>query len=382
MNEEEMKAARAKFLAALKSDNAGVVPFANSAKAWAFDVRAAGAIDGLRAALDGAPTDIRDAVIAAATDDKDDGVVAGFTYSDATVDSYGDTISPDGWKLDDYKRNPVVLFAHDQWSPPVGQDIGVHIVPGKALKGIVRFTPASTYEFGAMIGRMVLGDFLRATSVGFAPLKFAFNEERKGMWGMPGVDYTEQILRENSVVPVPANPNALADPRAMKAAGIDTRPLVEWASKQLDGEGALVLPRHVLESIARTGVPARVTVTAKGDDVETAELSTNVAMAAEDDATSETKKATGDGKCPACGHTAPMSSFEPAPEPSADDVKAAEALPVKALMAALKSKGVAVVLDSESPPRKDVAADLAERVAKAAAAETKRQIMERTGRLP
>jgi phage head maturation protease len=402
MTEEEMKAARAKLFAALKTDNAGVLPAAPlvATKRWCVDVKADG-VDKLRGALDldGYTAEERDAAIEATRADGEDGVVIGMRYSDKTEDSYADTIDPNGWKLDEYKRNPVVLFAHDQSAPSIGKDVGIRVVKDTALEGVVRFTPAGLYEFGDMIGRMVKGGFLNASSVGFAPIKYIINEERSGPWGFPGIDYLEQKLKENSIVPVPANPNALAEGRALKAAGINTRPLIEWAEKQLDGEGALVLPRHVLESIARTGVPARITVTAKGDDVATAELSADVAMAAEDtpapEASTETKAGT-ECKCPECGHIGPASTFEkPAdePEPTEGDMKAAEALPMKALMAALAKKGVAVQngaqaakrgkdVDSESGAGQDVARSIAEKAAKAAAAEVKKQLMQRTGRLP
>src|SRR3982074_2078635 len=42
-----------------------------------------------------------------------------FTISSATVDRMGDSIAVDGWRLDNFKRNPVVLWGHDGSMLPV-----------------------------------------------------------------------------------------------------------------------------------------------------------------------------------------------------------------------------------------------------------------------
>ena len=59
--------------------------------------------------------------------------------------------------------------------------------------------------------QMIDGGFLRATSVGFRPLRFERNAQRGGN------DFKEQELLEFSVVPVGANPQAV---RALKSAGL------------------------------------------------------------------------------------------------------------------------------------------------------------------
>src|SRR5947208_1044841 len=44
-----------------------------------------------------------------------------FVISTASVDREGDTVAPEGWVLQEYERNPVVLWAHDGEEPPIGQ---------------------------------------------------------------------------------------------------------------------------------------------------------------------------------------------------------------------------------------------------------------------
>lgn len=127
-----------------------------------------------------------------------------------------------GWKLDNFRRNPIVLWAHCSDQPPIGKVISILARAGQLLAR-VKFA-SDVYEFAATIERLVQGGFIQATSVGFQPLKWAFNEERGGF------DFQEQELLELSVVPVPCNPQALLQ---AKQAGIDMSPIREWAEKAL-----------------------------------------------------------------------------------------------------------------------------------------------------
>jgi len=162
------------------------------------------------------------------------------------VDRMGDTIAVDGWRLDNYRKNPVVLFAHDSNQLPVGKSLR-EWTDGGALRSQMEFTPREMNPMGASVGALVRGGFLRATSVGFAPDEWKVNEERSGHgWG-PAIDYLKQELLEFSWVPIPANPDALV---GAKAAGIDLAPIVEWAERTLDrvsGDG-LWVPRGLVEA--------------------------------------------------------------------------------------------------------------------------------------
>jgi HK97 family phage prohead protease len=168
-----------------------------------------------------------------------------FCFSDNSVDRMNDTIAAAGWDISDFLANPVALWAHDSSAPPIGgaRNVGVE---GNRLLGDIEFAPPETYAFADTIYRLVLGKFLRAVSVGFLPTRYAFveNDPERGF----GIDFLEQSLLEISVCPVPANPNALQEARRK---GIDTRPLVEWAERTLDGEGRASLPLGELERLRR-----------------------------------------------------------------------------------------------------------------------------------
>ena len=170
----------------------------------------------------------------------EDGTVE-FVISTATPDRSNDVLAVEGWDLAAYTKNPVMLWAHDSYSPPVGRAVAIGAAAG-ALRAKAEFTPADLYPFGAMVGRMVREGFLNATSVGFRPLKYGYNTER----GDYAMDFEKQELLEFSVVPVPANPEALV---SAKAAGIDLAPMVKWAENILDRglDSGLWFPRKDIE---------------------------------------------------------------------------------------------------------------------------------------
>lgn len=159
-----------------------------------------------------------------ALDDADGMRRMGFIISSESVDRESDVIIQSGWDLKNYLANPVVLFAHNQRGLPIGQAESVTL-NGTRLESVARFTPAGTYDLADTVYDMLKGGFLRATSVGFIPRKWAFDEERRGY------DFIETELLEYSVVPIPANPDALVQARS---AGIDLRPLKHWSIKLLD----------------------------------------------------------------------------------------------------------------------------------------------------
>lgn len=148
-----------------------------------------------------------------------------FTISTSSVDRDNDVVSALGWDLENFKKNPVVLWAHDYSMPPVAKATRIGIEGGR-LVADAQFIPASISAFAESVFQMLKGGYLRATSVGFQPKLIKLNEERGGL------DFEEQELLEFSIVPVPANPEALIEARA---AGIDTAPLKAWAQAVIKG---------------------------------------------------------------------------------------------------------------------------------------------------
>ena len=145
----------------------------------------------------------------------DDARVASFVFSDSSIDRYGDIIDARGWKLDAFAANPVALSGHDAGSPAnvIGRARNVRI-EGNKLVGDIEFADASVNPNAEIVYQLLKGGYLNTVSIGFQPIEWeATNKSWPG-----GIDFKKQELLEISVVPVPANPNALVQ---AKAAGID-----------------------------------------------------------------------------------------------------------------------------------------------------------------
>jgi len=184
-----------------------------------------------------------------------------FTISTDREDRYGDSVQVNGWQLAEYKRNPVVLFAHNNYIPPVGQSI--KIWKDTALKSTCEFMDRDTSPFAYSIFRMYVGRYLRAVSVGFIPIKWEYIEDDDK--NITGYRFLKQELLEYSCVPIPANPDALIDARSK---GIDTAPIAKWAGMVLDdwktvGDEINVIygaDRAKMEQVRRTAAGAGVTI--------------------------------------------------------------------------------------------------------------------------
>lgn len=146
----------------------------------------------------------------------DDERVASFVFSDNSVDSYGDTIDARGWDLKAFESNPIALFGHDPSKPEnvIGKARNVR-VQGARLVGEIVFAEASVNPTAELVYQMVKNGFLNAVSVGFEPVEWAISKDKSRPGG---IDFTKQKLREISIVPIPANENALVQARA---AGIE-----------------------------------------------------------------------------------------------------------------------------------------------------------------
>ncbi len=132
-----------------------------------------------------------------------------FVASTGAVDRHGDTVAPEGWRLDAYRENPVVLWAHDYRRPAIGRTQSVWR-DGGALLARLEFADTA---FAREVEGLYRQGFQQGVSVGFRPLRF---EERRDprTGAFLGIRFLEQELLEISAVPVPANQGALLTQRA------------------------------------------------------------------------------------------------------------------------------------------------------------------------
>lgn len=119
--------------------------------------------------------------------------------STADQDRQGEVVDQNGWDLSFYKANPVVLWAHDYASLPIGVCTNIYTENGKTIaEG--KFAPADANPFAQQVRKLYELGMVNTTSVGFIPKEY--DNARAGY-------ITKAELLEFSFVPVPANPHAL-----------------------------------------------------------------------------------------------------------------------------------------------------------------------------
>lgn len=153
------------------------------------------------------------------------------------IDRQGEVVDQNGWDLAPYLTNPVVLWAHDYYSLPIGvcDKIGLDDIGG-GKKGLVaegQFAPAEANPFAQQVRKLYDAGIVRTTSVGFIAQE------------MQGNTVTKAELLEFSFVPVPANPYALTVGRAQKI-GLDFAMLAMKGIKitEVEAKGAIPYADH------------------------------------------------------------------------------------------------------------------------------------------
>lgn len=127
------------------------------------------------------------------------------------VDREGDVVESAGGRLDNFKTNPIVLFAHgwhEQGFVPVGRIDPESMKQTKTyIDGDVYFHEGGTDPFSNMIGEKVREGFLSTGSIGFRPIQTSRDTV---LPNQTGVTFQEWELMEFSVVPIPALASATA----------------------------------------------------------------------------------------------------------------------------------------------------------------------------
>jgi HK97 family phage prohead protease len=132
-----------------------------------------------------------------------------FVASTDTRDRQGDVVVQSAWKLGPFKKNPVILWAHNYSLLPIGNAVDVNNDGGK-LRIKVQFH-SDINPFAQIVESMVERRALNAVSVGFMVYKREPLTE-EDVKQRPNMKYGDRLhgeLLEVSVVPVPANPEAL-----------------------------------------------------------------------------------------------------------------------------------------------------------------------------
>ena len=117
------------------------------------------------------------------------------------VDRDRDIIDPQGWRLANFRLNPVVLWQHRRELPPIARAMDIR-VSGSRLIASLEFPPTGVSPLADEINGLMGAGFLHSASVGFLPIQSVYNAERDGL------DILEAELLEFSIVNIPSNAEA------------------------------------------------------------------------------------------------------------------------------------------------------------------------------
>lgn len=125
-----------------------------------------------------------------------EGKITGVASTEA-VDRDGEVIRQAGWDLKNYLKNPVLMLMHNYQEFPVGRVTNIEVMNGQLTFEAVF---SKTLEKATEAYNLVQEGILSAFSVGFIPRQYDPNDANI---------ITEAELLEISLVPVPANPQAI-----------------------------------------------------------------------------------------------------------------------------------------------------------------------------
>ena len=147
------------------------------------------------------------------------------TITTTVTDRDGDIVEAKGAKLANFRKNPVVLMAHDYRGLPIARAENLEKTDDY-IKSKVIFPPEGDYPLADTVYRLYKGKFMRAWSIGFIPIKTEdiVDEDEKNnteILRRKGRRIKSWELLEFSGCSVPSNPEALNN-MLEKGINIDT----------------------------------------------------------------------------------------------------------------------------------------------------------------
>ena len=172
------------------------------------------------------------------------------------VDRDKDRVIATGARLDNFLKNPVLMYGHnyrDPWAL-IGKAADLQVDAGGINFQPELREPANDSDPMTVIRALWDQKLLRAASIGFNPTKWMENE-------VGGRDFVEWELLEISIVPIPANQNALRlAAKAIDGGGEElattqpVQPVVEPANDGDIDEGVLLALAGFLETVGESMV--------------------------------------------------------------------------------------------------------------------------------
>lgn len=150
-----------------------------------------------------------------------------FCFSDDQPDRMGEIVDQATWDVKNYEQNPLILWGHDPSQPEnvLGQGISLDLNKGGKSFITAQFDDAATNPRADTVFRQLVKRTLRCVSAGFINHTFEWEDD------IPVLKDNE--LLEVSVVPIPANPRAVA--LALQDGSLSKKD-AEWMVKSMKTE--------------------------------------------------------------------------------------------------------------------------------------------------
>ncbi len=149
-------------------------------------------------------------------------------FSAQNEDRHGEVVVQSGWILENYQKNPVILWAHQHDTFPIAKMLSISVNKAtNQLEGKMQFA-VDEYEFAKTAFNLVKGGYLSAFSAGFMNNKYQIDQENNVVY------LTENELLEVSLVPIPANQLALAKNKGIDAGEFLEKTVIPFADHGTD----------------------------------------------------------------------------------------------------------------------------------------------------
>lgn len=161
-----------------------------------------------------------------------------------SVDRHGEIVDNNGWDLKSFKKNPVILWAHDHTEPAIGVAKKIW-VDGEGNKAKLMIQPIlhDVTEKAKAIKALVDQGIIKTLSVGFRPLE-----------SPDGVTFTKNELLEVSMVNVPANADAMMLAyKSLKKEGFHDKTISSLGIKAID-EAAMMKKMQQAQASVQTAL--------------------------------------------------------------------------------------------------------------------------------
>ena len=147
-----------------------------------------------------------------------------YVASDATLDSYNESILVTGWKFDFFQLNAPFVDSHNYYSieAMLGKVVSARVENGQLIERVQWAKDIAEHKLATIGWKLTMGGFLKAVSVGFRALKSAWPNDTgwNGFVKEAGLTpenaakcrriFIEQQQLELSACVIGANPSAVA----------------------------------------------------------------------------------------------------------------------------------------------------------------------------